>query len=164
MGEEDAFQLLYEGHYRAVKNYLYSLTKNMAEAEDLTQEAFLRYEKKRVSFRGECSEYTMICQIGKNLWKNSLRKMKRLEPMEENASDSRQQPFEEQLADREMVLNIHKILHTMPEPYREVFTLRVFGELTFKQIAEVFAKSESWAKMTYYRGKSMIVERLEDGK
>jgi RNA polymerase sigma-70 factor (ECF subfamily) len=52
----------------------------------------------------------------------------------------------------------------MPEPYREVFTLHVFGELTFKQIAEVFAKSESWAKMTYYRGKSMIVERLEGGK
>jgi RNA polymerase sigma-70 factor (ECF subfamily) len=143
---------------------LYSLTKNIAEAEDLTQEAFLRYEKKRVSFRGECSEYSMICQIGKNLWKNSLRNRKRLESMEENAPDNRHQAFEEQLADREMVLNIHKILHTMPEPYREVFTLHVFGELTFKQIAEVFAKSESWAKMTYYRGKSMIVERLEGGK
>jgi RNA polymerase sigma-70 factor (ECF subfamily) len=162
--EEDAFQLLYEVHYRAVKNYLYSLTKNMEESEDLTQEAFLRYEKKRASFRGECSEYTMICQIGKNLWKNSLRKMKRLEPLEENAPDSRQSLFEEQLADSEMALNIHKILHTVPEPYREVVTLRVFGELTFHQIAEVFAKSESWAKMTYYRGKSMIVERLEDDK
>jgi RNA polymerase sigma factor (sigma-70 family) len=100
MGERDAFQLLYEGHYRAVKNYLYSLTKNMAEAEDLTQEAFLRYEKKRVSFRGECSEYTMICQIGKNLWKNSLRKTKRQEPLEENMADGRQQPFEEQPADQ----------------------------------------------------------------
>jgi RNA polymerase sigma-70 factor (ECF subfamily) len=164
MGEEDAFQLLYEGHYRAVKNYLYSLTKNMAEAEDLTQEAFLRYEKKRVSFRGECSEYTMICQIGKNLWKNSLRKTKRQEPLEEDAQDRSQQPFEEQLADRDIALNIHKILHAMPEPYREVFTLRVFGELTFHQIAELFGKSASWAKMTYYRGKSMIVERLEDGK
>ena len=80
MDERD-FQLLYETHYRAVKNYLYALCRNMADAEDLTHEAFLRYENRLPSFRKDCSDFTMLCKIGKNLWLNKLRKEKRLLPL-----------------------------------------------------------------------------------
>ena len=55
---------------------------------------------------------------------------------------------------------IHKTLHSMEEPYREVFELRVFGELSFLQISQIFGKTESWARVTYHRARLKIQERL----
>jgi RNA polymerase sigma-70 factor (ECF subfamily) len=69
--------------------------------------------------------------------------------------------FEERLEDSADALDIHKILHTLDEPYKEVFSLRVFSELSFRQIAEVFGKTESWARVTYHRARLKIRERLE---
>ena len=56
--------------------------------------------------------------------------------------------------------HIHQRLHALPEPYREVFTLRVFAELPYTQIGELFGKSENWARVTYYRAKQKIKEGL----
>ena len=47
------------------------------------------------------------------------------------------------------------------EPYKEVFWLRIFGELSFAQIGALFEKTESWARVTYYRAKIMIKEELQ---
>jgi len=44
----------------------------------------------------------------------------------------------------------------MKEPYKEVFSLRIFGELSFREIANIFNKSEHWACVTYHRAKEMI--------
>ena len=71
------------------------------------------------------------------------------------------QNIEEDFFSKENVLRIHKELHQLPEPYREVFTLRVFAELTFAQIGELFAKSESWARVTCYRAKLKLKERIQ---
>ncbi|MCR5404598.1 MAG: RNA polymerase sigma factor [Butyrivibrio sp.] len=79
---EQEFQILYETHYRALKSYLLAICKNPAEAEDLTHEAFLRYEKHLPSFRKKCSDFTMLCKIGKNLWLNRKKKDKRLYPID----------------------------------------------------------------------------------
>ena len=160
--DEKTFQLLYETHYRAVKNYLYALCKNHADAEDLTQEAFLRYESRLPSFRKECSDYTMLCTIGRNLWLNRQRKEKRLLPLSEQPPDLPEESFEEKLAKEDEALCIHQALHKLPEPYKEVFMLHIFGELNFKKIAALFGKSESWAKMTYFRAKAKIIKDLEE--
>jgi len=56
---------------------------------------------------------------------------------------------------------LHRHLHALKEPYREVFMLRVFGDLSFKEIADICGKSESWAKVTFYRAKSKLVEDME---
>jgi len=69
--------------------------------------------------------------------------------------------FFESFANKEQALQIHRHLHALKEPYREVFTLRVFGELSFKEIADICGKSESWAKVTFYRAKSKLVEDME---
>ena len=53
-------------------------------------------------------------------------------------------------------------LHRLKEPYREVFTLRVLGELHFRDIADLFGKSESWAKVTFYRAKDKLIEDMEE--
>ena len=67
----------------------------------------------------------------------------------------------EAVSNKEQVLQIHKHLHLLKEPYREVFMLRVFGELSFKEIADVCGKSESWAKVTFYRSKNKLIEEME---
>ena len=54
------------------------------------------------------------------------------------------------------------ILHGLDEPYKEVFQLRVFGELSFAQIGRIFGKSENWARVTYHRAKLKIQERMEE--
>ena len=68
------------------------------------------------------------------------------------------------LADRETAFQIHKILHELKEPYKEIFSLRIFGELSFKEIASLFQKSEHWVCVTYHRAKMMIQQKLENGK
>ena len=62
--------------------------------------------------------------------------------------------------DKEQAIKIHRILHELSEPYKEVFTLRVFGELRFGQIADVFGKTESWARVTYHRARMMIMDKM----
>ena len=70
------------------------------------------------------------------------------------------QNVEEDLLIEENAHQIHQRLHALPEPYREVFTLRVFAELPYTQIGELFGKSENWARVTYYRAKQKIKEGL----
>ena len=63
-------------------------------------------------------------------------------------------------ADADMAFRIHVVLHNLEEPYKEVFQLRVFGELSFAQIASIFGKTEAWARVTYHRAKLKIQERM----
>ncbi len=65
---------------------------------------------------------------------------------------------EEALANKEMALEIHQALHKLPQPYREVFWMRTFGELSFKEIGRILGKTESWARVTYHRARLMIKE------
>ena len=69
--------------------------------------------------------------------------------------------LEDRLLTRESAFEIHKVLHRLPEPYKEVFSLRVFGELPFSQIGELFGKTESWARVTYHRARTKIKEELQ---
>lgn len=71
---------------------------------------------------------------------------------------------EEQLSRQDEAMQIQKILHDVPDPYKEVFMWRVFAELSYKQIGQLFGKSENWACVTYHRARNMIKERLEDSK
>ena len=65
------------------------------------------------------------------------------------------------LEDRAEALALHRSLHGLPEPYKEVFSLRVFGELPFEAIGQLFGKTEGWARVTYYRAKSRILRQWE---
>ena len=62
---------------------------------------------------------------------------------------------------REFTWQIHLVLHELQEPYKEVFQLRVFGELSFSQIGIIFGKTENWARVTYHRARLKIKERMD---
>lgn len=149
--------------YKVVYRYMLSVCGDEHEAEDVTQEAFYKAIDKG-DFHGDSSIYSWLCSIAKNLWLNRHKRAKRTTSMEgcEERLSGEGPGFEEQMADKEMSGKIHRILHLMMEPYKEVFTLRVFGELSFKEIAGLFGKTESWARVTYHRARKMIIERVKE--
>lgn len=154
------FEAIYRQHFPMVYRYLLALCGDPDLAEELTQETFFRAIRQGDSFRGECRLSVWLCQIGKNCWYSRLRQKKhrRVEALEElpemPSDDSPEQGFLEQ----ETAARLHRRLHSLPEPYREVFSLRVFAELSFSQIGELFGRSEGWARVTYHRAKCKLKE------
>ena len=149
--------------YQAVYRYMLSLCRNEWEAEEVTQEAFFRAMKSS-DYRGESSIYSWLCTIAKNVWLNRIKKSQREIPTEEFEQKDERLSFEEQLMNKDTAMQIHEIVHSLDEPYKEVFSLRIFGELAFKDIARLFGKTESWGRVTFHRAKRMIVEKMrEDG-
>ena len=152
---------LYKACYMQVYSYVMTLTKNKESAEEITQETFYRAITTDRAFRGESESTTWLCAIAKNIFIDETRKRKRLAgPPEESIPDTGPD-FRDAVSDKESSFRIHMILHSMEDPYREVFELRVFGELSFKQIGTIFKKTENWARVTYHRAKLKILERMD---
>ncbi|WP_373216715.1 RNA polymerase sigma factor [Ruminococcus sp. 5_1_39BFAA] len=152
---------LYNRYFTVVYKYLFSISQDKHIAEELTQETFFKALQKIDGFRGQCSIRVWLCQIGKNAYYDYLRKNRRLVPAEEGTEGTAPGSMELDLEKKETVQRLHRILHNLDEPYKEVFSLRVFGELSFRDISSLFGKSESWAKMTYLRAKKKIQEVME---
>ena len=132
-------------------------------AEEITQETFFRAFMKRESYRGESSEITWLCSIARNIFIDEKRRSNRLDSYDELPEDiaDTSKGVEQTVADRDSSYRIHIALHELEEPYREVFELRVFGELSFKEIGQQFSKTENWARVTYHRAKLKLQERMD---
>ncbi len=156
-------EVLYNTYFHDVYLYVKSLSKSDEIAEEITQETFFKAMKSLHKFKGDCDVRVWLCQIAKNTYFNfcSRNHQVAVESIEETAADTTV-TIEDSLEDAQQTMQIHRILHTMDDPYKEVFTLRVFGELSFRQIAEVFGKTESWARVTYHRAKLKIIDTLEE--
>ena len=153
------------GEYNAVYRYVISICHDENMASDITQETFLKAMSAKNNFAGESSLYTWLCAIAKRIFLNKCKKQGR-EILDENYFEKlySNDCVEESVSKKDTIFNIHKILHEIKEPYKEVFTLRVFGELSFSDIARLFSKSEEWARVTYHRARKMINEKMrEDG-
>lgn len=152
---------LYRDYFHTVYLYVLGVTSDKHLAEDITAETFLMAIDAIDGFNGKCDIRVWLCQIAKNTYFSYLRKNRRtaLNDMPELTPD----PFlvENALADSDEAQRIHEILHTLNEPYKEVFTLRVFCELSFGQIGKLFGKTDNWACVTYHRAKTAIKERME---
>ena len=155
------FQDVYELYFRDVYRYALSLCRNEAQAEEITQETFFKALQKLDSFDGSGRIYVWLCQIAKNTYISMCRKEKHLDPGADTSLIPAAENIEEQLSDKEIAFAIHKVLHAMDEPYKEVFSLRAFGGLSFKQIAQLFSKTEAWARVTYHRARLKIKEELK---
>ena len=149
---------VYREYFTDVYKYLITLCRDDALAEELTQETFFKALKNLDSFRGECTVYAWLCQIGKRAYFAYCRKHRRQTSETGLASEL---DIAAMFADRDEAKRLHRIIHDLPEPYKEVFSLRTFGELPFAQIGELFGKTESWARVTYHRAKLRIREEIE---
>ena len=155
---------LYQLYFKDVYLYVLALSKEEVVAEDITQETFFKAMKSIGAFKGECDIRVWLCQIAKNTYYTYCKKQKRFVPAEEVEEEIQERPvsIERRFEDKEQALNIHKVLHTLEEPYKEVFQLRVFGELSFRDIEEIFGKTESWSRVTFYRAKNKLVKKMEE--
>lgn len=156
------FEELYKTYFHDIFLYSKSLCKNDNLAEELTQETFFKALKSIDKFKGDCDVRVWLCQIAKYTFYDYCRKNK-LRDFEEFPEDTVDTGvfIENALEDEGTAELIHQILHDMKEPYKEVFTLRVFGELSFKQIAKLFGKTENWAAVTFHRAKLKIIDTIQ---
>ena len=155
------FKEVYDLYFRDVYRYALSLCRDASVAEEITQETFYKALSCLDKFDGKCKVSVWLCQIARNTYISMCRKEKFLERGEDASVLVSKNDMEEHFADKEAVFTIHRVLHSLDEPYKEVFSLRTFGELSFKQIALLFGKTESWARVTYHRAKLKIKEELQ---
>lgn len=154
------FEAIYRRHLTEVYRFLLKLSGSPDAAEELTQQTFaIAFEKLgRVQDKGKILAW--LCQIAKFEYYAWCRKNKvRTERLDDNLPSGEEVPLE-QMIRKEDGENAKRILHGLPEPYREVFLLRVTGEMSFKNIGKIFGKSESWGRVTFFRARKMIAERM----
>lgn len=166
-GPMENFEQIYSTYLKDVYKYVFSLCRDPAESEEITQETFYQALRSISSFRGDCKLIVWLCQIAKHIYFGRLKKRKRQIPqppedLDLQSSDCRSAPSpEQQLLEESDAMAIHRYLHDMEEPYKEVFMLRVFGELSFKKIGDLFGRTECWARTTYHRAKVKLTDKME---
>lgn len=154
------FDKIYSEYFAEVYKFVFCLCQNSTLAEEITQDSFFKALKNIENFKGDCKIGTWLCKIAKNTFYSYAKRCDRqIEyPLEIVISDEN---IEQQFENKETAYRVHKVLHKMNEPYKEVFWLRIFAELSFSQIAELYDKTESWTRVTYYRAKNKIKEEIK---
>ena len=149
---------IYQQEGQTVYRFLLAKTRDEHLAEELTQETFYQAVKSVDRFRGDCKVSVWLCQIAKHLWYQNLEKQKREAP----TKDFPEPPYpsaEEAVLAQEGRMDLLRLVHELPEPQREVVYLRAFGSLSFREIGDIMGKTETWARVTFYRSK----EKLKNG-
>ena len=157
------FEEIYRLYFKDVFRYLRGLTTDEYLAEELTSETFFKAMKGLKSFKGECDVRVWLCQIAKNSYYSYIRKEQKVVSDEDRiALQKSSENIEHMFVDKERAFQLYQKLHALNEPYKEVFSLRVFGELSFKEIGMLFEKSEHWACVTFHRAKEKIRGGLQE--
>jgi RNA polymerase sigma factor, sigma-70 family len=163
----EKMEKIYEKYAKKVYKYIYALSRNNDVAEEILQETFYSAIKNIKNFKNECSTYTWLCTIARNKWKDYLKHQKKIsfvsiydlpEINEKLAKDNLEDTFQQ----KEMLVNLHKKIHNLPFQMQEVMLLRLYTNLTFKDISQIFGKTEQWTKTMFYRAKAKIKEEFKD--
>lgn len=149
---------LYCDYYRFIYKFLLNMCRDESLAEELTAETFFRAYINLKKLKNEEKAPYWLCSIGKNLYFSHLKKSSRFSELPENAVDN--SDVTQTVISKMLSEDAIKHIRRLEEPYREVFILSVFGELSMKEISELYGKSESWARVTFYRAKQKIAERM----
>lgn len=155
------FEQIYREHFTDVYKFVLSLSRDESIAEEVTQETFFKAMQKIDEFNGSCKLYVWLCQIAKNTYFSLHQKQKRFAPTADADLHDSAYDIETDYLDKEALKRLHFLLHHLREPYKEVFALRVFAELPFSQIGELFSKTDSWARLIFYRAKKQLREAME---
>ena len=156
------FESIYRRYFHTVERYLLALCHDAHMAEELTAQVFFRAMKALPKFRGDCDIQTWLCAMAKNTYLSYLRKQRPMEDIDELQIPDPEQGIEEQIQDYQQAMVIHRVLHNLAEPYKEVFSLRVFGQLSFSDIGGLFGKTANWACVTYHRARAKICDEMEE--
>ena len=159
------FEHLYTTYFNDVFLYILRLSGDERVAEEITSDTFYKAMRSIDSFRGDCDVRVWLCQIAKNSYYSHVKKTNRTDHLDAEAIEEipdHAPNAADEFIRREEIDRIQKVLHDIEEPYKEVFMWRTYAELSFKEIAQIFGKTENWACVTYHRARKKILERLED--
>lgn len=152
---------LYNEYFQTVFKYLFCMTHDADLSEELTQETFYQAIKTNKNFRGECKVSVWLCQIAKHLWYKEYEKRKRYasNPIDD-ITDSlpANENVEHSVLVNESKVTLYQKLQSLDEKTREVMYLRLTGELSFREIGEILNRNETWARVTFYRGKQKLAK------
>lgn len=154
------FEKLFNENREFIFKYLMKMTHDSSLSEELTQETFFRAYMNYASLRNKEKVSAWLCQIAKNTyfaWYNEQKKKASLDVLETASTD---ESVEDVFVQKELSQKALRYLHELEEPYKEVFMLSVFGGFSLKDISSIFGKSESWARVTFYRAKQKLLERM----
>ena len=154
------FEKVFTENNQFVFRFLMKLCGDVSLAEELTQETFFRAYMNISGLRNEEKVSAWLCQIAKNTYFAWFHAQKKNQPMTEELLIDSAPDIAELFEEKELAGRAFSSLHALEEPYKEVFMLFVFGGLSLKDISAMFGKSESWARVTYYRAKQKIMEGL----
>jgi RNA polymerase sigma-70 factor (ECF subfamily) len=162
-GDEAAFEQLMLRHQRYIFNLAYRVLDDYTEAEDITQEAFVRVWRGLSSFRGQARFTTWLYRIVHNLCLNRLPRLRRellqTEPLEEVLADPNPSPADLFEA-RERLGFLHTQLDRLPEKYRLVLTLRYLQHLSYAEVAAALDVPMGTVKTHIHRARHLLRERL----
>lgn len=157
----EEFEYLCHQYKDIIYRYLLALCRDEHLSEELTAETFYRAFLHINRFRGECNVATWLCQIAKNVYYKEQKRRNKHDSLEKVLEIEDPNHFLDKLYEKEQVAEIVRSLQNLNEPYKEVFTLRVLGNLSFQEIAMIFSKTDSWARVTHYRAKEKLIHKLE---
>ncbi len=160
--QSQSMEEIYQAYAQTVYKYLLTRTHDKDLAEELTQETFYQAIRSIERFDGSCQISTWLCAIAKNQWLTYQRKHPKFETMEDHLQDQKLMvaSAENEILSFSSRVELMKKLHVCPEPFREVLYLRIFGNLSFREIGEIMEKTENWARVTFYRGKEKLRKEL----
>lgn len=158
--EKEAFEKLYETYYMRIYSYAMTLAKKQYIAEEITQETFYKAFTAKNTFRGEADIMTWLCAIAKNLFFDEMRRQSKNAEMVADTDADSGINIEREMEHKDASYRIHLALNELEEPYRKVFELRIYGELSFRDIGILCEKTENWARVTYHRAKLKLQERM----
>jgi len=156
------FEEIYREYFQEVYLFIKSLSMDESIAEEITQEAFFKALKAIESFDGSKDIRAWLFTIAKNTYFSHYKIKKRQIDIEEIEEAKTGVQIVKHLMNEEDAFTVHQFLHSMDEPYKEVFSLRTFGELPFEKIGRLFGKSAGWARVTFYRARKQIIEYMEE--
>lgn len=156
----DEMDQVYRAHADTVYKFLLAQCGDALLAEELTQETFYQAVQSIHRYDGSCKLSVWLCQIAKHLWYRHLRRTKREAPAAEPWLAAQEPPAEpspeSRLDARQQHMQLMRCIHVLPEPAREVVYLRIFGELSFAEIGDIMGRTETWARVTFYRSKEKL--------
>ncbi|MBR6418831.1 MAG: sigma-70 family RNA polymerase sigma factor [Oscillospiraceae bacterium] len=160
---DQAFDEIYKAYAQDVYRFALRLSGSESLAEDILQDTMLKAITSIDSFKGGCSMKTWLCTIARNEYLNHVKRMDNrglpLDAAREASGDD--DPFS-MAENAELAVQIHRVLHRLEEPYREVFSLRVFAELKYDDIGSIFGQTANWASVTYFRAKKKLIAMLKE--
>ena len=153
-------EILFREYYGCVYKFLLSRCGNADLAEELAQETFFRAFMNIKQLKDDAKAAYWLCSIAKNLLFSHYKTQKRFTDIEDAAELQSKQNVEQEVENRIVSEKAMKIIKALGDPYKEVFLLSVYGGMSLAEISKAFNKSESWARVTLYRAKQMIIQEM----